>query len=59
MHEVGEPVAGLPKVLHDYVSGGGTLYASDLRYEVLAAAFPDIVDPASVARECHKIYRAR
>jgi hypothetical protein len=48
--DVGEPVAGLPKVLHDYVSGGGTLYASDLRYEALATAFPDVVDPASVAQ---------
>ena len=45
----GEPPEGLPKVLHDYVGGGGTLYASDLRFDTLASAFPELVDPASVA----------
>ena len=32
------------------LSGGGTLYASDLRYDALASAFPEFVDPASVAQ---------
>ena len=40
----------LATVLGEYVRGGGTLYASDLRYEVVAAAFPELVDPASVAQ---------
>jgi hypothetical protein len=48
--DAGEPPASLPKVLHDYVSGGGTLYASDLRYDTLTLAFPEVVDPASVAQ---------
>jgi len=28
--------------LNAYVAGGGTLYASDWRYEVIAAAFPEV-----------------
>lgn len=46
----GEPPEDLPKVLREYVSNGGTLYASDLRYDTLAAAFPDLVDRPSVAQ---------
>ena len=45
----GEP-EGLPKALQDYVGNGGTLYASDLRYDAVAEAFKDLVDPASVAQ---------
>ena len=45
----GEP-EGLPKALQDYVGGGGTLYASDLRYDAVASAFPEVVDHASVAQ---------
>ena len=48
--DAGEPQEGLPKALRDYVSDGGTLYASDLRYDTLAAAFPDLVDRPSVAQ---------
>jgi hypothetical protein len=48
--DVGEPPENLPKVLHDYVTGGGTLYASDLRFDVLALTFPEVVDAASVAQ---------
>jgi hypothetical protein len=48
--DVGEPQENLPKVLRDYVTGGGTLYASDLRYDVMALAFPEFKDDASVAQ---------
>lgn len=42
--------AALAKSLRDFVGLGGTLYASDLRYDVVAAAFPERVDRASVAQ---------
>ena len=57
--DVGEPPENLPKVLRDYVTGGGTLYASDLRYDLMALAFPEFKDDASVARGCHKMYALR
>ncbi len=44
-----EPLKDLPKVLHDYVSRGGTLYASDLRYDTVVAAFSEVRDRASIA----------
>ena len=47
----GKPrVPGLERGLREYVAGGGTLYASDLRYDAVAAAFPELVDPAAVAQ---------
>jgi hypothetical protein len=36
--------------IQQFVAKGGTLYASDLRYDLLAAAFPELVDPAAVAQ---------
>jgi hypothetical protein len=35
--------------LADFVARGGTLYASDWRYDAIAAAFPDVVDRDAVA----------
>ena len=46
----GAPPEDLAKVLRVYVNNGGTLYTSDLRFDVVAAAFPELVDPASVAQ---------
>jgi hypothetical protein len=40
--------AGTPPLrqnLRHFVAGGGTLYASDLRYPMIAAAFPEFVEP--------------
>jgi hypothetical protein len=34
--------------LRDYVAGGGILYASDWRFDAVAAAFPDMVVPAQI-----------
>jgi hypothetical protein len=45
-----EPPEDMAKVLRGYVNSGGTLYTSDLRFDVVAAAFPELVDPASVAQ---------
>jgi hypothetical protein len=36
--------------LRPFVNQGGTLYASDLRYDLLAAAFPEFVDATAVAQ---------
>ncbi len=56
--DVEEPAESLPKALRDYVAGGGTLYASDLRYDTLALAFPEVFDPASVAQGVPQDLRA-
>ena len=40
----------LPRNLREFVGRGGTLYASDLRFEALAAAFPEAVDARAVAQ---------
>lgn len=39
----------LKSALADYVAGGGILYASDWRYDAIARAFPDMVQPNLVA----------
>ncbi len=36
--------------LREFVGQGGTLYASDLRFDRVAAAFPEFVDPTAVAQ---------
>jgi hypothetical protein len=54
----GEPSEDLAKVLREYVSNGGTLYTSDLRFDVVAAAFPELVDRASVAQGVPQDVRA-
>ncbi len=48
--EAAESTSDLPKAIHEYVSRGGTLYASDLRFDTLAEAFPEFVDRASIAQ---------
>ncbi len=48
----------LSEGLREYVSEGGTLYASDLRFDVLAAAFPECVDRTSVAQGVRQKIRA-
>jgi hypothetical protein len=48
----------LGKGLRDFVSSGGTLYASDLRFDAVAAAFPEFVDPGSVAQGLHQDIRS-
>jgi hypothetical protein len=37
----------LREQLRAFVEKGGTLYASDLRYEMIAATFPEFVDPGN------------
>lgn len=54
----GGGLSSLAKALREYVTGGGTLYASDLRYDALAAAFPEFRDPASVAQGVPQDLRA-
>ncbi len=34
----------LPARIRDYVSGGGRLYVTDLSYDVIEAAFPEVID---------------
>jgi formylglycine-generating enzyme required for sulfatase activity len=43
-------VARLRKSLRRFVEGGGTLYASDWQFDLLAIAFPEMVDEAKVGR---------
>ena len=45
--------------LREFVSGGGTLYASDLRFDTLAAAFPELVDRPSVSQGVQQNLRAQ
>jgi hypothetical protein len=42
--------ADLSRGLREFVSAGGTLYASDLRLDAVGEAFPELVDPASVTQ---------
>src|SRR5206468_1367774 len=48
----GRPAAppGLAASLKEFVTQGGTLYASDLRYDILKAAFPEFVDHKAVVQ---------
>jgi len=43
-----EIVARLKKSLRHFVTGGGTLYASDWQFDLLGIAFPEMVDEAKV-----------
>src|SRR5262249_50653263 len=47
----GAPAPALTKALRAYVEQhGGTLYASDLRYDILKTAFPEFVDVKTEAQ---------
>jgi hypothetical protein len=48
----------LARSLRTFVDDGGTLYASDLQFDTLAEAFPDVVDPAAVAEGLKQQLRA-
>jgi len=51
----GAPAPAITKALRGYVEKhGGTLYASDLRYDILQAAFPEFVDLKAVAQGVQK-----
>ncbi len=45
-----EIVARLNQSLRRFVAGGGTLYASDWQFDLLAIAFPEMIDEAKVSR---------
>ncbi len=45
-----EIVARLNQSLRRFVAGGGTLYASDWQFDLLAIAFPEMIDEAKVNR---------
>ena len=45
-----EIVARLNQSLRRFVAGGGTLYASDWQFDLLAIAFPEMIDEAKVGR---------
>ncbi len=49
---------GLAAALRAFVTNGGTLYASDLRFDTLAAAFPEAVDAVAVAQGLKQNLRA-
>jgi hypothetical protein len=50
----------LRQSVRQFVSGGGTLYASDLRFEILEIAFPEFVDPTRApTRGDRQIVQAR
>ncbi|MGE3819804.1 MAG: hypothetical protein AB7I30_10230, partial [Isosphaeraceae bacterium] len=51
--------AKLAKTLRSYVQDGGTLYASDLRFDTLALAFPEVIDRVSVAQGLKQNLQAR
>ena len=40
---------GVIAAVRDYVAGGGILYASDLRFDLLAAVFPSVIDKSQLA----------
>jgi hypothetical protein len=44
----------MPPAIHEnlrsFVASGGTLYASDLRFDIVARAFPEFVDPVTNAQ---------
>ena len=48
----------LKTALRQFVGQGGTLYASDLRFDLLAAAFPGFVDATAVAQGTQQDLRA-
>ena len=53
--------AGSPRLapaIREFVNNGGTLYASDLRFDTLAAAFPELVDAEAVAQGLKQDLRA-
>jgi hypothetical protein len=54
-----ETVDALYDNLRDFVRAGGTLYASDFHFDVLAIAFPEFIDEHAVARGAVQTVRAR
>jgi hypothetical protein len=52
-------VLQLARAMRDYVFRGGTLYASDLQFETLKAAFPDKIDPTADAMGLKQNVRAK
>ena len=56
--DAAEAPRNLPKAIHEYVSRGGTLYASDLRFDTVAEAFPEFVDRAAIAQGISQDLRA-
>jgi len=50
--------ARLSASLKGFVSNGGTLYASDLRFDILKAAFPELVDAETEAQGLKQNMRA-
>jgi hypothetical protein len=50
IHEAPDAPSPVARGLREYVARGGTLYASDLRFDTVAAAFPESLDRASVAQ---------
>jgi len=53
-----EIVESLKKSLRQFVGRGGTLYVSDLHFELLAIAFPEYVDRAKAGRGAVQTIRA-
>jgi hypothetical protein len=53
-----EIVTALNKSLRQYVGHGGTLYVSDLHFELLGIAFPELVDRAKAGRGVVESIRA-
>jgi hypothetical protein len=54
-----ETVEALYNNLRDFVSEGGTLYASDLHFDVLVIAFPEFIDDHAVGRGAVQAVKAR
>ncbi len=51
--------ARLAPALREFVNNGGTLYASDLRFDTLATAFPEMVDAEAVTQGVKQNLSAR
>ena len=54
-----ETVDSLYKNVRDFVRDGGTLYVSDLHFDVLAIAFPEFIDEHAVGRGAVQTVEAR
>jgi hypothetical protein len=52
-------VSQVARAMRDYVFRGGTLYASDLQFDTLKAAFPDKIDPTADALGLKQSVRAK
>ena len=54
-----ETIDSLYKNVRQFVRGGGTLYVSDLHFDVLAIAFPEFIDDDTVGRGAVQTVEAR